>query len=130
MFIMFTLETAMAEDAWKIILKQIMVHGDEIEDELDLITKELLNVIVTIQDPLNSKPPEGYASSERLKRYENAFLDCKNNIIGTYYGKRLREHFGFKMGRDIYSVKIDQVESVINRLENRKTSRRAIYDNI
>ena len=39
MFIMFTLETAMAEDAWKIILKQIMVHGDEIEDERDLITK-------------------------------------------------------------------------------------------
>jgi len=122
---MFTLETAMAEDAWKTILKQIMLHGDEIEDERDLITKELLNVIVTVQDPLNSKPPEGYASSERLNRYGKAFLDCENNISGTFYGKRLREHFGFKMGRNIYSVKIDQVESVINRLKNRETSRRA-----
>ena len=46
---MFTLETAMAEDAWKTILKQIMLHGDEIEDERDLITKELLNVIVTVR---------------------------------------------------------------------------------
>ena len=59
---MFTLETAMAEDAWKTILKQIMEHGTEVEDERDLIMKELLNVIVTVQDPDNSKPPENYFS--------------------------------------------------------------------
>lgn len=36
---MFTLETEMAEDAWKTILNQIMEHGTEVEDERDLITK-------------------------------------------------------------------------------------------
>ncbi|MFZ0441278.1 MAG: thymidylate synthase [Methanobacterium sp.] len=122
---MFTIETAMAEDAWKVILKEIMDHGDEIEDERELITREILNVVATIQDPLNSKLPKGYASPERLKKYEKAFLDCENHDKCTYYGKRLREHFGFKMGRDIYGVKIDQVESVINRLKNSETSRRA-----
>ena len=122
---MFTMETAKAEDAWIAIIKQIMDHGDIVEDERDLTTKELLNVIVTVKDPVNSELPSGYLSPEKLKRYEEAFLDSENHHDGVNYGKRLREHFGFKMGRDIYKVKIDQVESVINRLNNSETSRRA-----
>ena len=122
---MFTIETVKAEEAWIAIIKKIMDDGDIIEDERDLITKEILNVIVTVQDPLNSKLPHGYLSSEKLKRFEEAFLDSHNHHNGIDYGKRLREHFGFKMGRDIYKVKIDQVESVINRLNNCETSRRA-----
>ena len=46
---MFTFEITLAEDAWKYILKLIMEHGDEIEDEHDLIANELLNVIVTFR---------------------------------------------------------------------------------
>ena len=122
---MFTIETTKAEDAWINIINQIMDNGDMVEDERDLITKEILNVIVTIMDPLNSELPQGYLSSEKLKRYEEAFLDIENHHDGINYGKRLREHFGFKMGRDIYKVKIDQVESVINRLNRCETSRRA-----
>jgi thymidylate synthase len=122
---MFTIETAKAEDAWISILKQIMDFGDLIEDERDLITKELLNVIVTVNDPVNSLLPQGCLSVEKLKRYEQSFLDINNHVNGIDYGKRLREHFGFKLGRDIYKVKIDQVESVINRLKNCETTRRA-----
>lgn len=122
---MFTIETKKAEDAWIIIIEQIMGNGDIVEDERNHITKEILNMIVTVQDPVNSELPMGYLSLEKLKRYEEAFLDSENHHDGINYGKRLREHFGFKMGRDIYKVKIDQVESVINRLNNCKTSRRA-----
>ena len=123
---MFKLETDKAEDAWKTILKHIMDCGDEIEDERDLITKEILNLIVIVKDPIHSNPPKGYFSStERLKKYESAFLDSENHSNRVNYGKRFREHFGFKMGRDIYSVKIDQIESVINRLKNSEISRRA-----
>ena len=122
---MFTIETNNAEDAWIAIIKQIMDHGDMVEDERELMTREILNVIVTVQDPLNSELPQGYLSLEKLKRYEEAFLDIENHHDGINYGKRLREHFGFKMGRDIYKVKIDQVESVINRLNRCETSRRA-----
>ena len=122
---MFTIETTKAEDAWNIILKQIMEFGDLVEDERELVTKELLNVIVTVNDPVNSILPRGYLSVEKLKRYEQSFLDINNQFNGIDYGKRLREHFGFKLGRDIYKVKIDQVESVINRLKNCETTRRA-----
>jgi thymidylate synthase len=122
---MFTFETALAEDAWKNILKLIIEHGDELEDEHDLVIRELLNVIMTVQDPANSKPPEGYSSVEKFRRYEKQFLDIGNHVDGINYGKRLREHFGFKLGKNIYSVKVDQVESVLNRLKKCETTRRA-----
>ena len=123
---MFTLETDLAQDAWRSILKQIMDYGEDVEDERNLHTKELLNVIVTILDPITSEPPEGYfSSSERYKRIEKQLLETENHVDGINYGKRIREHFGFKLGRDIYSVKIDQVESVVNRLRKCETSRRA-----
>ena len=37
----------------------------------------------------------------------------------------MREHFGFKLGKNIYSVKVDQVESVLNRLKKCETTSRA-----
>ena len=102
---MFTFEITLAEDAWKNILKLIMEHGDEIEDEHDLVVKELLNVIVTVQDPGNSKPLECYSSVEKFRLYEKQFLNIGNHVDGIDYGKRLREHFVFKLGKNIYSVK-------------------------
>ena len=101
MITMLTFETALAEDAWKNILKLIMEQGDEVKDEHDLVIRELLNVIVTVQDPANSKPPEGYSSVEKFRRYEKQFLDVENHVDGINYGKRLREHFGFKLGKNI-----------------------------
>ncbi len=122
---MFTFETSNAEDVWKTILKSIMEQGEELEDEHDLVMKELLNVIVTVNDPAHSKAPEGYSSIEKSKRYEKQFLDIENQLYGINYGKRLREHFGFKLGKNIYNVKVDQVESVLNRLKKCEITRRA-----
>ena len=123
---MFTVETNVATEAWKISLRHILESGDEIEDERGLITKELLNLMVTVQDPLNSEPPEGcFSSVEKFKKIENQFLDTKNLVEGINIAKRLREHFGFKLGRDVYSVKTDQIETVINRLQKSETTRRA-----
>jgi thymidylate synthase len=123
---MFTVETNVAKDAWKISLRHIFESGDEIEDERGLITKELLNLMVTVQDPMNSEPPVGcFSSAEKFKKIENQFLDPKNLVEGINIAKRLREHFGFKLGRDVYSVKTDQIETVINRLQKSETSRRA-----
>ena len=123
---MFTVETNVATEAWKISLRHILESGDEIEDERGLITKELLNLMVTVQDPLNSEPPEGcFSSVEKFKKIENQFLDPKNLVEGINIAKRLREHFGFKLGRDVYSVKTDQIETVINRLQKSETTRRA-----
>jgi len=123
---MFTVETSLATEAWKTSLRYILESGDEIEDERGLITKELLNLIVTVQDPVNSEPPRGcFSSTEKFKKIENQFLDPKNLFEGINCAKRLREHFGFKLGRDVYSVKTDQIETVINRLQKSETTRRA-----
>lgn len=123
---MFTTEAYLATEAWKTVLQQIMEFGDEIEDETEEITKELLNVIVTVNDPINSEPPEGYFTIERLKRCENHFLDTESRLNGTDYGNRIRKHFGFKIGRDVYSIRTDQIESVIVRLKRNNATRRAI----
>jgi thymidylate synthase len=123
---LFTIETDSALDAWRTVLEQIMESGEEIEDENEDITKELLNVMVTVKDPLNSKAPEGYFTIEKLKRCENQFLDPDNQFEGIDYGNRLRKHFGFKLGRDVYSIKTDQIESVLTRLKRNRTSRRAV----
>lgn len=123
---MFTIETQLATDAWKTVLNQIMEFGDEIEDEDEEFTKELLNVVVTVNDPLNSQPPEGYFTTHKLKRCENHFLDPDSRLNGTDYGNRIRSHFGFKIGRDVYTIRTDQIESVLVRLKRNNTTRRAI----
>ncbi len=123
---MFIFETDLAEKGWKTVLSQIIEYGDTIEDETGLFSKELLNVVVTVLDPENSKPPEGYFSSgERLKRCQKQFLNTENYVNSYNYGNRLREHFGFKLGRNIYGVKTDQVELVVNRLKKNETTRKA-----
>lgn len=123
---MFTVETAFAEDAWKDVLKEIIKNGEEIEDEHELVTKELLNVVITVLDPLNSKVPEGYfSSSEKIKKHENRYIKFNGESDDNHCGQRLRQHFGFKLGRNIYTIKTDQLELVLDRLKKCRTTRRA-----
>lgn len=123
---MFTVKTALAEDAWKMVLKEIVNKGEEIEDERELITKELLNVVVTVLDPLNSNAPEGYFSSnDRTKKYEKSYLESGAETGGYDCGHRLRQHFGFKVGKNIFTVKTDQIERIVDRLKKCETTRRA-----
>jgi thymidylate synthase len=124
---MITVKTAMAQDAWKTVIHHIMESGIDVEDEGNFITKELLNVVVTVEDPSNSKPPESYSwSGEKLKKYQKQFLDPENSGLPYTYGSRFREHFGLKVGRDTYRVRTDQVESVIKRLKENPTTRKAV----
>jgi thymidylate synthase len=123
---LYIVETVLAVDAWKTVLEEIMKSGDEIEDENEDITRELMNVMITVRDPLNSEAPHGYFTIERFKRCENQFIDPENRFEGIDYGNRIRKHFGFKLGRDVYSIKTDQIEAVITRLKRNRTTRRAL----
>ena len=105
---MITITTGHAEDAWKTLLTIIMKEGDDIEDEDNFISKELLNLIVTIEDPKNSdNPSANLFSDEKLKKYRKQFLDHKNYGVRFSNGNRLREHFGFKLGKNTYRVRTD-----------------------
>lgn len=105
------------KNGWETLVKRIMSKGVEITDERGSKTKEILNTIVSIQNPLDSESPEGYFwTGEKLDKYSEQFLSSdKQGFIYTY-GNRLREHFDG----------IDQIDEAIKRLKNFKESRRAI----
>jgi len=102
---------------WQMLLRRIMERGNEVHDERGSLTKELLNTIVTIKNPLDTKTPEGYFwSGEKLERYSKQFLSKDKQGFVYTYGNRLREHFNG----------IDQIQEAILRLKNCMESRRAI----
>ena len=105
------------KEGWKSLVKTIVKKGVEINDERGSLTKEILNTMVMIKNPLDTEPPEGYFwNGEKLDKYAEQFLsDDKQGFIYTY-GNRLRSHF----------QGIDQIQEAINRLRNCKESRRAI----
>ncbi len=119
-------------------MRKIMKEGIEIKDERGSLTKEILNVMVSIEKPLGKaradnfylnnltdklagikdiRVPEGYFwSGEKLEIYSQQFIsDDKQGFVYTY-GNRLRAHF----------EGIDQIQEAINRLKNCTESRRAI----
>ena len=102
---------------WETLVKRIMKNGVEIRDERGSITKELLNTMVYVKNPLDTESPVGYFwTGEKLDKYSEQFLSSdKQGFIYTY-GNRLRAHFDG----------IDQVQEAIDRLNNFKESRRAI----
>jgi len=102
---------------WESLVKRIMNNGVEIIDERGSVTKEILNTIVNVKNPLDTESPKGYFwTGEKLDKYSEQFLsNDKQGFIYTY-GNRLRAHFDG----------IDQIQEAIERLNNFKESRRAI----
>ena len=129
------IETDEIANAWEKLVKMIITEGEEVNDERGSLTKEILNVIVSIKKPLGTNSndffnikskfsdildipvPEGYFwSGDKLKTYSEQFISKdKQGFIYTY-GNRLRSHFS----------DVDQINEVIERLKNCKESRRAI----
>ena len=105
------------KNGWESLVKRIMKDGVEITDERGSVTKEILNTMVNIKNPMDSESPKGYFwTGEKLDKYSEQFLSSdKQGFIYTY-GNRLRAHF----------EGIDQIQEAIGRLNNFKESRRAI----
>ena len=128
----FQIEVNQIADGWVTLVKKIMEEGKEINDERGSLTKEVLNTLVTIKNPLGNqksknndendmfediKIPTGYFwRGEKLKIYSEQFIsDDKQGFVYTY-GNRLRAHF----------EGIDQIQVAIDRLKNCTESRRSI----
>lgn len=128
----FQIEVNQIADGWETLVKKIMEEGKDINDERGSLTKEVLNTLVTIRDPLGKKRsknndendmfediriPTGYFwKGEKLKIYSEQFIsDDKQGFVYTY-GNRLRAHF----------EGIDQIQVAIDRLKNCTESRRSI----
>jgi thymidylate synthase len=105
------------KNGWETLVKRIMKNGVEITDERGSVTKEILNTMVNIDNPMDTVSPKGYFwTGEKLDKYSEQFLSSdKKGFIYTY-GNRLRAHFDG----------VDQIQEAIKRLKNFKESRRAI----
>ncbi len=102
-------------DGWEKLVKKIMSEGAEIKDERGSLTKEILNVMVSIENPLGKskssnyylnsltdklagikdiKVPEGYFwNGEKLQKYSEQFISSDIQGFVYTYGNRLRAHF-------------------------------------
>ncbi|AEG17490.1 thymidylate synthase [Methanobacterium paludis] len=102
---------------WETLVKKVIKKGVEIKDERGSLTKELLNTVVMVKNPLDIEAPEGYFwSGEKLEKYAEQFLSNDRQGFVYTYGNRLRKHFD----------DVDQIQEAIERLKNFKESRRAI----
>lgn len=102
---------------WETLVKKVIKKGVEIKDERGSLTKELLNTVVMVKNPLDIEAPKGYFwSGEKLEKYAEQFLSNDRQGFVYTYGNRLRKHFD----------DIDQIQEAIGRLKNFKESRRAI----
>ena len=126
------IETDEIADGWERLVKKIITEGKNVNDERGSLTKEILNVMVSIKKPLgNSKDffniqtsdildirvPDGYFwSGDKLKTYSEQFINKDQQGFVYTYGNRLRSHFS----------RIDQINEAIDRLKNCQESRRAI----
>ncbi|MCL2116572.1 MAG: thymidylate synthase [Methanobrevibacter sp.] len=127
------IETNEIAEGWEKLVKKIITEGVEVHDERGSLTKEILNVMVSIKKPFgkNSKDffniktsdisdirvPEGYFwSGDKLKTYSEQFINQDKQGFVYTYGNRLRSHFS----------DVDQINEAIERLKNCRESRRAI----
>lgn len=132
------IEVSEIADGWEKLVRKIMKEGTEIRDERGSLTKEILNVMVSIENPLGKsrsnnyflnnltdklagirdiRVPEGYFwSGDKLEIYSEQFISSDLQGFVYTYGNRLRAHFN----------DVDQIQEAIDRLKNCKESRRAI----
>lgn len=104
------------------MLDYINRHGDKVIDENHQLTKELLNIQVTITDPCNPDnwpiPNTGWTLPALNEYVDKEIISSKVPPGFLYsYGNRLFAHPPSEM---------NQIEMVIKRLENSKTTRRAV----
>ena len=74
------------KNGWESLVKRIMKDGVEITDERGSVTKEILNTMVNIKNPMDSESPKGYFwTGEKLDKYSEQFLSSdKQGFIYTY----------------------------------------------
>lgn len=108
-------------DAWHRGLNLIWRQGSEITDERGTRIKELLGLQVVVENAFVDMIPAEYSwNKERLDEYALQ-LSCGINPGFEYtYGERLRS-WGFSG-----VPAVDQIEQVIRRLKDSKSTRRAI----
>lgn len=109
------------EDAYVTATKHVLKEGRELKDERGSMIKEVSNLFLHIQEPLDgSKQIDTFWKGEKLDKYETQFINPKNENGFVYtYGNRLRS-----VKRGIGST--DQISMIIDHLKKHPETRRAV----
>jgi thymidylate synthase len=107
-------------DAWARGLNLIWRQGREITDERGTRIRELLSLLVVVENPYREMIPAEYSwNEERLEEYAQQLLSGNNPGFEYTYGERLRAwHLPGVPA-------LDQIEQVILRLKASANTRRA-----
>ena len=122
------------EQAWLWGKRLIEIHGDNVISEDGHMTRELLNLHLTILEPLSGWPIEGSGwNMKGLEKYAEQLLSGENPSGFAYtYGERLTRYpdsiDDLFLMRHIYDQKkhTNQIEELIARLKGNPVSRRAV----
>ncbi|MFC1786630.1 thymidylate synthase [Halobacteriota archaeon] len=102
-------------DAWYRGLNLIWNNGETIMDERGSKIKELLNLMIVIQNPCEDQIPKDTSwNAERLEEYSKQLIFGSEQDFVYTYGQRLRNWNG-----------TDQIDFVIGKLKESPSSRRA-----
>ncbi|NMC59662.1 MAG: thymidylate synthase [Candidatus Methanofastidiosa archaeon] len=93
----FTIQKSRLQDIWNLVIKEIMEKGETYIDQRGTKVKELLNVIWTVQHPLESEIPKGNPMGiNSVEAYKNQLLDPDRGGFAYTYGNRLNQYTVFK----------------------------------
>lgn len=109
-------------EAWNYAMRLIENFGDRVITEDGQLTKEVMNIMVTVLEPQAGWPIQGSGwDMAGLNKYAEQLLSGENDSGFEYtYGERLRAY------NDPDAGEVDQIAYVIEKLQKNKTTRRAI----
>jgi len=99
------------KDAWKYALNFIEEHGNDVITKDNQLTREYLNMILEIKNPLGNFPFNGSWNIKKLDEYAKQLCEFSYDCKGFDYT------YNERMGRQVYYI--------INELKKYSTTRRA-----
>ena len=113
-------------DAWQWACGTIQSRGDLVKTEDGQLTKEIMNLMVTVLEPSANWPiPGSEWDLVALDRYAEQLLSSENPGFEYTYGERLRK-YPDSIDGGYAGCDSDQLEYIIDKLKENPVTRRAI----
>lgn len=114
-------------DAWNYAMQYISNKGDNVKTEDGKLTKEVMNLVLTVRDHNKKEnwpiPRSGWTMAA-LQEYAAQLLDPDVRGFDYTYGNRLRSYVSFDTTGK--TTAYDQIERIISKLKANETTRRAV----
>lgn len=116
------------ESAWKYAMQMIRTYGNTVVTEDNQMTKELMNLVLTVKDPMRDGnwpiPGSSWNNIDALNKYAAQLMNTDVNGFDYTYGNRIGAHIGVNDDGRITSY--DQLKNVIDKLSKNRSTRRAV----